>query len=173
MYSLCVCVCVHTTDLGSYVFFCHLTVFLFRAARNLEQKLQMQKLHSEQASEEAILAAALKDVEILRMPGVRRLPGHGAPALGAHTAQGAPQQHSAPDLFAQALNQSAAFVKPEATNTELTAVEVSVAAAEEVCTQLDESERIRRAAVEESDSGVICGGFCGGLCCQAEGEAAS
>lgn len=90
------------------------------------------------------------------MPGVRRLPGHGAPALGAHTAQGASQPHSAPDLSAQALNQSAAFVKLlEATNTELTAVEVSVAPAEEVCRPLDESERMRRAAVEESDNGVI------------------
>ncbi len=43
----------------------------------------------------------------------------------------------------------------EAKNTELTAVEVSVAAAEGVCTQLEESEWMRRAAVEESDSGVI------------------
>ncbi len=66
---MCVFVCFYTTDPGSYV-------FLFRASRALDQKLQMQQLQSEEVNEEAILAAALKDVEMVRMPGVRRLPGH-------------------------------------------------------------------------------------------------
>jgi len=44
-----------------------LTLFLYRAARALEQKLQMQLQRSEEVSEEAILAASLKDIDILRM----------------------------------------------------------------------------------------------------------
>jgi len=46
---------------------CGLTLLLSRAARVLDQKMQMQIQRSEEVSEEDILAAALKDIEILRM----------------------------------------------------------------------------------------------------------